>query len=146
MNFFSHLPESDLAPVPQFYVEPPDKRRDWPELDRQATFRRLMQFAAPRVVVEANPLAGKRNPALAKKEGITAGVFDLDITFKAPLAAHIEMKGFSKSGRAGMLSKAQIEWGNRRTELGWPVACFFSPYAAVAWLRELGFPVSKAVG
>lgn len=143
MNEFLAIPEADLAPTPAFYVEQPDGRKDWPEIDRQATFFRLMRFAAPRVMVEANPLAGKRNPRLAKKEGVRAGKFDVTCRFEHPLIAWIEFKGFDSRGRPGKLSTAQIEFGNRVTQLGYPAACFFSPHRAVEWVRSLGFPVAE---
>jgi len=92
---------------------------------------------------EAVPNAGKRNPAQARREGIVAGVFDTVWRWRRPLVAHIEMKGYDKRGRAGSLSVQQIEWGNRMVALGYPVACFFDPYAAVEWLRELRFPFAE---
>lgn len=133
--------EKTLTPEPAFLVEGPDKRKDWPELQRQAAFLRLMRTAAPRVMVFANANAGKRNPTQAKREGITAGVFDL--TCISPgRTAFIEIKGFTKAGRAGALSLPQIEFGNRLVELGIPCACFFSPTGAASWLRAQGFPVA----
>lgn len=142
MNAFTSL-ETPLVATPAFYVQTPDGRRDWSEIDRQATLFRVMRMSAPRVAIEANANAGKRNPAKARKEGIRAGVFDVSVRFRAPLAAWIEMKGYDARGKAGALSQDQIEWGNRQTELGWPVACFFCPYAAADWLREQGFPVAE---
>lgn len=133
--------ETSLAPVPEFRVQPPDGKRQWREIDRQVTFRRLMRETAPRVMVEANANAGKRNPATARKEGICAGVFDMTVAFRAPLIAWVEFKGYA-GGRPGKLSDAQVDWGNRRHQLGYPVACFFDPYAAVEWLREQGFPIA----
>lgn len=135
--------ESPLNPTPAFFVEAPDGKRDWPEIDRQATFRKLLRAAAPRVMAEANANAGKRNPRLALKEGIRGGVFDLTVKWRHPLIAWVEFKGYTKAGRAGALSDKQIEWGNRMVELGYPVACFFSPYSALDWLREQGFPVAE---
>ena len=135
--------ETPLTQEPLFWVQAPDGRRDWPEIDRQATLFRIMRVAAPSVVIEANANAGKRNPAKARKEGIRAGVFDVSVRFGAPLAAWIEMKGYDSRSRAGSLSANQIEWGNRQTKLGWPVACFFCPYAAPDWFRDQGFPIAK---
>lgn len=134
--------ESALEPVPEFRVQAPDGKREWSEIDRQVTFRRLMRETAPRVHIHANANAGKRNPSLARKEGIVAGVFDMSVAFKAPLAAWIEFKGYAGK-RPGQLSNQQIEWGNRMHQLGWPVACFFDPYAAVDWLRDQGFPIAR---
>lgn len=141
MNVWASL-ECDLAPVPQFHVQAPDGKRDWAEIERQATLFRIMRHAAPRVLGFAVPNAGKRNPSAARREGIMAGVFDTHWSFRAPVSAWVEFKGYDKRGRAGELSTAQIEWGNRQTELGHHVACFFCPYAAAEWLRGLGFPVN----
>ena len=135
--------ESPLDAPPRFFVQAPDGRRDWPEIDRQATLFNVMRMAAPRVMGEAIPNAGKRNPWKARKEGIRAGVFDTTWRFRYPLSAHIEMKGYDAKGRPGKLSEEQIRWGNRMVELGHPVACFFCPYAAAEWLREQGFPVAE---
>lgn len=132
--------ECDLDPVPDFYVQSPDGRKDWPEIGRQATFLRLMNQFAPRVVVFANANAGKRNPRNAKREGIRAGVFDLTCNWKSPQTAYIEFKGYTKAGRAGSLSRQQIEFGNRCVSLGIPCASFFDPYDAYDWLRAQGFP------
>ena len=135
--------ESSLSPSPQFLVQAPDGRKDWTEIARQATFLRVMGLSAPRVLIFANANAGKRNPRQAKREGIRAGVFDIACLWRAPVAAYIEFKGYSKAGRAGNLSDSQIEFGNRLTELGIPCACFFDPYDAANWLREQGFPVAE---
>lgn len=135
--------EDELNPEPQFFVQAPDGRKDWPEIDRQATFRKVMRWAAPRVWLHANANAGKRNPALARKEGIVAGVFDLTAHWHGPLTAYIELKGFDARGRAGSLSDGQIRFGNRMVEMGVPCACFFNPYDAAEWLRGLGFPIAE---
>jgi hypothetical protein len=127
--------------VPEFFVQAPDGKREWAEIDRQAVFRRLMREAAPRVMIEANANAGKRNPSKARKEGIVAGVFDMSLRFRPPLACWIEFKGYSQR-RPGTLSDAQIAWGNRQTALGWPVACFFDPFDAADWVRAQRFPVA----
>jgi hypothetical protein len=134
--------EQSLHPDPAFSVEAPDQRKDWTELQRQTAFLRLMRMTAPRVLVFANANAGKRNPRKAKAEGITSGVFDLTAIWRGQVA-YLEMKGFTKAGRAGQLSDNQIGFGNRLVELGIPCACFFSPYAAADWLRSLGFPVAE---
>ncbi len=146
MNALLSIPEADLDPVPAFYVEAPDGRKDWTELQRQTAFLKLMRYGAPRVAIYANANAGKRNPQQAIREGIKSGVFDLIAIWRGPLVAYLEFKGFDKNGRPGRLSRNQIEFGNRMVELGVPAACFFSPYAAAAWLREQGFPVSKGIG
>lgn len=137
--------ESTLHPTPAFPVQAPDGKRDWTELQRQTTLLRLVRAAGPKILAYANANVGKRNPAQARREGIMAGVFDLSFNAATPfMTAHVEMKGYTKAGRAGVLSPAQIEWGNRMHALGKPVACFFDPYAAFDWLRMLGFPLANA--
>lgn len=144
MTFNWQSLESPLDPEPAFLVEAPDDRREWPEIDRQATFLQLMRHAAPRVVVYANANAGKRARHVARKEGIRSGVFDVVCIWRGPLIAYIEFKGWSgKRPRAGQLSRNQIEFGNRMVELGIPAACFFSPHNALNWLREQGFPIAE---
>jgi len=136
--------ESPISEDPRFYVQAPDGRKDWPEIKRQAAFIKAMRILAPRVMVHAIPNAGKRHPVTARREGIMAGVFDLRIEWKAPLTAVIEFKGYGSRGTAGKLSDAQIEYGNRMVDLGHHAACFFCPYAAVNWLRQIGFPIAAA--
>src|SRR5690606_25860469 len=102
-----------------------------------------MRHAAPHVALWATANAGKRNPTQARREGIRAGVFDVQVVHEAPLCAWIEMKGYTAAGRAGKLSEAQVEWGNRMSALGHHVACFFDPYDAVDWLRSVGFPIAE---
>lgn len=135
--------ESSLHPDPVFHVQPPDGRRDWKELARQVTLFNIMRHAAPQVVLWGTANAGKRNPMQARREGIRAGVFDVQVVHEAPLNAWVEMKGYDARGRAGKLSPQQVDWGNRMSALGHHVACFFDPYDAVAWLRGLGFPIAE---
>lgn len=142
MNAWADL-ESELHPTPEFLVQAPDGRRDWAETPRQTTLFRVMHMAAPRVLGYAVPNAGKRNPLQARREGIMAGVFDTRWEWRDGLTAAVELKGYDKRGRAGKLSDAQVEWGNRMHQLGYPVACFFDPYDAADWLRSLGFPVGR---
>lgn len=132
--------ETPLDPVPVFPVQEPDGRKDWPEIQRQTTFLRLMGMSAPSVLVFANANAGKRNPRKAKAEGIMGGVFDITCIADGPLSAFIEFKGYTAAGRPGILSRNQVEFGNRCHALGVPVACFFSPYRAYDWLKAQGFP------
>lgn len=143
MNYWDRL-ETPLNQAPTFFVEEPDGRKDWAEIDRQATFFKLLRLTGPRVLAYPNVNAGKRNPRLARKEGIVAGVFDVTCAFRPSLTAWIEFKGYDKSGRAGKLSQSQIDFGNRLIDLGRPCACFFSPDCALGWLRELGFPIRSA--
>lgn len=136
--------ETPLSPTPRFPVQAPDGRKDWPEIKRQAEFLRLVHVLGPRILVHAIPNAGKRSRYTARKEGIMAGVFDVRCEWQAPLTAVIEFKGYDARGRAGQLSDAQVEYGNRMVELGHNAACFFCPVAAVDWLRGLGFPLRRA--
>lgn len=139
--------ESPLTPTPRFHVEAPDGRKDWAEQGkggRQEAFIAAMHRLAPRVMVYHIANEGKRSPFLAKRSGIMAGVFDNQVYWKHPLAALVEFKGYSKAGRPGQLSDAQVEYGNRMVELGWHVGCFFDPMAAVQWLKDCGFPVMAA--
>ena len=144
MSIFADLDDA-IKPLPRFYVQAPDKRKDQSEIDRQATLFAVMHRLAPRVLGYAIPNAGKRNPHKARKEGIMAGVFDTRWEWRGPLTAVIEMKGYDARGRAGQLSDAQIEYGNRMIDLGHHAACFFDPLAAVDWLREIGFPIREVV-
>jgi hypothetical protein len=132
--------ESSLKPVPRFPVEPPDGRKEWKEIDRQATLRKLVRIGGPSILMYANANAGKRNPALAAKEGIMGGVFDLTAWWNRGSCCP-EMKGYDKNGTAGKLSSAQIDWGNRMHDMGWPVACFFDPYNAYDWMQSVGAPL-----
>lgn len=135
--------ETGLQEPPRFHVEAPDGRKDWREIDRQATFRRLIATASPRLLVFANVNAGKRNGRLARKEGILGGVFDITVLWRRQQIAYVEFKGYDARGRSGKLSQAQIDFGNRLTGLEVPCACFFSPYSALEWLRGQGFPIAQ---
>lgn len=138
--------ETSLHPTPAFPVQAPDGKRDWSELERQTTLFRLVRAAGPKILAYPNANAGKRNPVKARREGIMAGVFDITFNAAVPfMSAHVELKGYDKSGRPGKLSPAQVEWGNRMHALGKPVACFFDPYAAVEWLKMLGFPLAMRI-
>lgn len=131
--------EEPLRAVPLFPVEPPDDQRSLAELPRQTRLLSRLRVIAPGLKIYANANAGKRNPTQARREGITSGVFDLSVVNREAyprFRAELEMKGWA-SKRAGKLSPNQISWGNDMHRAGWPVACFFTPDAAVAWLRSL---------
>jgi hypothetical protein len=139
VSAFAHL-EDDLSPIPVFPVEKPDGKRTWAEADRQATFRGRLRIIAPSLMVVANANAGKRVRHLAIKEGVRAGVFDMTVasgTVGGLFVAWPEFKGYDARGRAGTLSKSQIEWGNQMHRAGHHVACFFDPDAAVEWIRSI---------
>lgn len=147
----STLESDDLRkPVPLFYVQAPDGRKDWPEDKRQTVMFREMRSRAPTVDGFHIPNAGPRNPMKSLAAGIKAGPFDTEWAW--PLCdddghniAWVEIKGYTKAGRAGALSIPQIEWGNRRHMMGFAVACFFDPYDAVEWLRGLGAPIAACI-
>ena len=132
--------EYDLNGPPEFLCQQPDGRKNWSEIARQAELFRLMHMLAPHVMGFAIPNAGKRNPRQAKREGLLAGLPDTQWLFR-DLCAFVEIKGYDSRGRPGALKLAQIETCNRMHRLGWPVAMFFDPLVAVAWLRSIGFPV-----
>lgn len=149
MNWYDGLegPDPFAKQVARFFVQPPDGRRDWPEIARQETFFDLMSTVRG-VYGFAVPNAGKRNPARARREGIRAGVFDTEwhaagAPGAGPLTAYIEFKGYDDNGRPGTLSQDQIRFGNRMVDLGIPCACFFSPHSAETWLIEQGFPKAR---
>ena len=126
--------------VPQFPVEAKDKDPA-SELQRQATFLKLMRQLGPTVICFANVNAAKRGlkaQAQAKREGMRAGVFDVTCIWGDGIA-WIEWKnGTSKP------SDAQIEFGNQLVERGMRCALFRKPESALAWLRRLGAPIREA--
>jgi hypothetical protein len=147
--------ETSLDEKPLFPVEDwkklADPRRDLGELERQSQFVAFMRKVCPHMMVAAVPNAGKRGfkaQRQAKREGMVAGAFDTLVTWDISHAhpdcpatmAMIEFKGFS-SGKAGALSRQQIEFGNRLHKQGHKVACFFSARTAIEWLRSLGAPI-----
>jgi hypothetical protein len=144
VNAFAMLDALEVPSEPIFPVElPNDDPRA--ELPRQVEFLRDLKMLAPSVYAYAVPNAGKRNPRQAKAEGIVGGVFDLELRWNSG-AAQVEFKGRDARGRPGKLSPAQIDHGNRMTGLGWPVACFFDPQAALEWVRSLGAPFRDRAG
>lgn len=145
MSYFSDMASTDLYEPPLFYVEHPCGLKKMAEVQRQAQFRNLMTALAPHVMVFANANAGKRNPIQAKREGITAGVFDLTICWDPKRMAMVEFKGFDARGKAGKLSRSQIDFGNRMHRMGHDVACFFDPFGAIGWLRRSGCPIRNGV-
>jgi hypothetical protein len=132
---------------PLFHVEAPDGRKTLAELPRQRSFLNLLIYCAPEVLASAIPNAGKRNPRLAKLEGIRAGLFDVHCAWNHG-DAWIEFKGYT-SGSPNKITHAknaaQVGWGNRMTRLGHRVACFFDERAALVWLESLGAPVNLKV-
>jgi hypothetical protein len=139
------LEEADEEPL--FFVEPPDGRKWLDELSRQRSFLNLLVYCAPEVFARAVPNAGKRNPRLAKLEGVAAGCFDVRCIWNHG-QADIEFKGYTAGQPNKITHKknaAQVAWGNRVTRLGHRVACFYDEVAAIRWLAEQGAPVDLKV-
>src|SRR6478735_6798777 len=132
-NAFWETLETPLVEEPLFYAQKSDGLRDWAETPRQRKFLNDMHMLAPSILCFAIPNAGKRNPRLARLEGIMGGVFDVCCQWEGG-AAWIEFKGY-RQRRAGELSEAQIRWGNRMHNMGKHVACFYSPDSAVQWIK-----------
>lgn len=123
---------------PLFYVEPTDKNPA-SEIQRQATFRKIMSQVAPSIIVYANTngthIASLAGRAKAGREGRTIGVPDVTVVWNRGVA-WIEFK----AGK-GQLKPAQIEFGNRLVLCGQHVACFRDPIHAIDWVRSIGAPV-----
>lgn len=132
--------ERPLDESPLFHVEQADGVQKAPEIANQRAFLNAGRYLAPQVLIFANANAGKRNPMVAKREGIMAGVFDLTAA-QTGRVAWVEFKGHTKAGRAGALSQSQVDWGNAMSRMGFDVGCFFDPLSAWRWLKELGFNV-----
>lgn len=133
--------ETDLDPVPLFVVEGPDKSPA-SEIQRQATFLKLVRQLAPDVIAYANTngthIASMGGRAKANREGRTIGAPDLTLVWNRGVA-WIEFK----AGK-GKLSPAQVDFCNRLVRAGQHVACFRDPMGAIAWLRDCGAPVKDA--
>jgi len=132
--------EAPLKPVARFPVEPKDKLPD-DEATRQSNFRAMLRYVGPAITSWAVPNAGKRGfkaQARAKKEGLTAGVFDEHYAWNHGIA-FLEWKD-----GGGSMSDAQIDWGNALVDRGFRVACVRTPAFALALFTEWGAPV-KAI-
>jgi hypothetical protein len=147
--------ESDLHQAPLFPVEAPDGRKDLSEHERQAWFVSFMRKSNPHIEIHANMNHGKRGQFAmnqAHAEGLKPGVFDITVAWDVadaaddrPTVAWCEYKGYERSGRAGKLSQIQIDWGNAMHRKGFSVACFFSAWSCIEWLRSLGCPIRGKV-
>jgi hypothetical protein len=134
VNCALHFLSEDLAETPIFPVEPKDKLPG-SEVDRQQAFRKLLKSIAPEVTSWSVPNAGKRGfkaQAQAKREGLTAGVFDEHYAWNHGYAA-LEWK----DGK-GSLSQQQVDWGNALARRGFRVACVRTPEFAEQMFREWG--------
>ena len=142
MTSFDHL-EISLNEAPIFPVEKPDGRKGLAEISRAVDFQRIIRMTGPSVSMFANANAGKRNPRLAQREGIKAGVFDYTLAWGCGGICFVELKGYDKSGRPGKLSQSQIDWGNRMHRLGHKVAAFFDPIEAARFVASCGAPMRE---
>lgn len=145
---FDHL-ESDLAEKPLFVCEEPGKPgldpKLWPEEARQRAFvswiRGLYGVGGLHTFSVANERKGSAiGGERLKRNGLTAGVPDIVVLWDGGIA-FCEFKGFSADRRPGKLSQAQIETCNRIHRNGWPVGCFYTAKAALAFIAEHGAPV-----
>lgn len=151
MNAWAAL-ETSLDEPPLFPVEKPDGRKDLSEHERQSWFVAFMRRTQPHIEVHANMNHGQRSQLRAVREGLKAGVFDITVAWSRDLTPDVpvtvcwpEFKGYDKNGRAGSLSRAQIDWGNAMHRRGFPVACFFSGKSCIDWLRSIGAPIRGIV-
>lgn len=140
MNTFAHIASEDLRrkPVPRFIVEPKDKGTA-SEASRQSSFRKEWVILGRGAMSHGVPNAGKRGfkaVARARKEGLTAGVFDEEYQARGRWLAYLEWKDAT-----GDLSREQIEWGNAMLDLGFNVACVRTPAFALELFRQWGAPL-----
>jgi len=145
VNAFAHIASEDLRakPVARFIVEPKDKG-DASEASRQAGFRDDLKFVSRGIKSWGVPNAGKRGfkaQARAKKEGLTAGVFDEHYRAAGGWFAALEWKDGD-----GDLSREQIEWGNDMLDCGFHVACVRTSPFALELFRQWGAPIVERVG
>ena len=139
MNAFALIDEmeSPLREKPIFPVEPRDKS-PMPEIDRQVSFDKLLKAVGRAIHSWAVVNAAKRGlkaRAQAKREGLTAGVFDKHYAWNHGIA-FLEWKDGD-----GDLSQAQIDWGNAMHRMGFRVACVRTPEFAHRLFVEWGAPV-----
>lgn len=107
------------------------------ELQIQTLFRSRAKMLCPAVAIVAIPNAAKRTQwaaMQAKREGLATGFPDL-MALAPGKVAFLEMK--SAKGR---LSIAQEEWIARLQGMGFPCGVFRDPDAALAFLKDNGFP------
>ena len=145
-------PTAPLFPVEPVPAPGPDPRL-WPEIERQKAFITYIRRTSPDLIAFAIPNAGKRGfkaQRQFKAEGGRSGVFDTFVGWDWRLSneadparscAWVELKGFSAAGRPGVLSPAQIEFGNDMHQRGFAVGCFYTATAALRWLASLGAPL-----
>ncbi len=102
---------------------------------------RVIAWLEQRGVICFHPAnAGARNPAVARSQGIRAGVPDIIIVTPPPVggyrAAAIEMKALA----GGAVSMAQLEWIDKLRACGWAAKVCAGAVEAIPWLEdELGY-------
>lgn len=133
--------ETALDQEPLFFVQKPDGQKHLSEDARCKTLVKLVHQIAPKAEIAHVKNEGRHNHAKAKTLGVVTGHGDYIVTWPKGGAAFVEMKGYTAAGRPGELSQAQVDWGNRKFMMGFPVACFFTPEAAFDWLVAQGMPV-----
>lgn len=136
--FDFHALETPLREKPIFPVEPRD-RDPATEVVRQMKFRNLLRFCSPSIESWSVPNAAKRGPkatAQAKREGLTAGVFDEHYAGPDRWLAFLEWKDCD-----GTLTQDQIDWGNAMHRRGFRVACVRSHAFALSLFRQWGAPI-----
>lgn len=129
--------DTPLKEKPLFPVEPVDKAPG-AEIDRTCAFDALLQNVGRSISSWAVVNAAKRGPkaqAQAKREGLTAGVFDKHYAWNHGIA-FLEWKDGD-----GRLSQAQIDWGNAMHRMGFRVACVRTAEFAHRLFAEWGAPV-----
>ena len=111
------------------------------ELEEQQAFRKRVYYAAPEVKLVAVPNAARRTQweaRRAKQEGMATGFPDLMCIAPGGLIAFVEMKTHK-----GRVSEHQHEWIERLNRYGFPAAVCRGADAAMAYLREQGFPIRE---
>jgi hypothetical protein len=131
------LLETPIDPLPEFYVEAPDKDGA-SELARVMAFRRDLRVALPDARLVAVPNAAKRGAAAvrqAKAEGMATGFPDMMILHGGRIA-FLEWKSARNK-----LSRQQIEWMNWLCANGFDAACVRTSAGAIAFLQSKGWPL-----
>jgi hypothetical protein len=127
--------ETPLRPVPAFFIEPKDTDPAT-ELQRVASFRRMLRALLPAARIIAIPNAGKRGATAirnAKAEGLSKGAPDMLVLWNGE-TAFLEFK----NGTAAP-APHQIDWLQWLHENGHPCAVVRTAAGAMGFLRSLGW-------
>ena len=111
------------------------------EIDIQASFRKRLYYAAPRVRIVAVPNAARRSrwaAAQAKKEGLAKGFPDVVCLWPGGGIAFVEFKA-----PKGRVSIDQAEWHEWLDDSGHRIAVARSADEAIAFLRDCGAPIME---